>query len=357
MRIVITGASGNVGTALLRRLQGSGAAHEIEGVCRRPPAHGAPYEGVSWTSVDLADADAKQTLVRVFQGADAVVHLAWGFQPAHDHAYLERVGVDGTRAVVKAAQEVGVPRLVHLSSVAAYSSGPKNRRIDESWPTGGVFTLPYSRHKVAAERLLDAHEQQYPGRPGIIRLRPGLVVQRDAGSSLLRYGLPAVAPSVLVRHIGVLPLDKDFAVQFIHADDVASAIDLALAKETTGAVNLAGEPIVTRRLLADALEARELHVPRRVLRTVTAATWRTHLQPLEPGWVDLAFAVPLMDTSRAGEELGWRPTVDMATALREVLEGMGAGHGTSSPALRPRTVLDELRRVVSHGPVGKRRLP
>jgi hypothetical protein len=64
-----------------------------------------------------------------------------------------------------------------------------------------------------------------------------------------------------------------------------------------------------------------------------------------------------MDTSRAGEELGWRPTVDMTTALREVLDGMGEGHGTSSPALRPRTVVDELRRVVSHGPVGKRRLP
>jgi hypothetical protein len=47
----------------------------------------------------------------------------------------------------------------------------------------------------------------------------------------------------------------------------------------------------------------------------------------------------------------------MTTALREVLDGMGEGHGTSSPALRPRTVVDELRRVVSHGPVGKRRLP
>ena len=357
MRIVITGASGNVGTALLRRLQQSGADHEIAGVCRRPPAHGAPYEGVSWTSVDLADTGAAQTLARVFQDADAVVHLAWGFQPSHNHVYLERVGVVGTRAVVRAALEVGVRRLVHVSSVAAYSSGPKDRRIDESWPTGGVSTLPYSRHKVAVERLLDAHEQQYAGRPGIIRLRPGLVVQRAAGGSLLRYGLPAVTPSMLLRHIGVLPLDKDFAVQCIHADDVASAIDLALAAGTTGALNLAGEPIVTRSLLAHALAARALHVPRRVLRAVTATAWRTHLQPLEPGWVDLAFAVPLMDTSRAGEELGWRPTVDMTTALREVLDGMGEGHGTSSPALRPRTVVDELRRVVSHGPVGKRRLP
>jgi nucleoside-diphosphate-sugar epimerase len=356
MRIVITGASGNVGTALLRRLQATGA-HDIVGVCRRPPSHGAPYGGVSWTSLDLADTSAAHTLGRVFPGADAVVHLAWGFQPAHDHAYLERVGVQGTRAVVQAAHQAGVPHLIHLSSVGAYSPGPKNRRIDESWPTDGVPSLPYSRHKVATERLLDAHEQRYPGSPAITRLRPGLVVQRDAGSSLLRYGLPAVTPSVLLRHVPVLPLDKDFVVQCIHADDVASAIDLALASETTGALNLAGEPIVTRRLLADALQARAVHVPSHVLRMVTAATWRAHLQPLEPGWIDLAFAVPLMDTSRAHNELGWRPKVEMTTALSEVVAGMAAGHGTNSPALRPRTVLDELRSAIRSGSVGKRRLP
>lgn len=130
MRIVITGASGNVGTALLRRLAGGG--HEIVGVCRRPPDPVAPYDIATWTPLDLAGDDVDESLAPVLADADAVVHLAWGFQPSHDVRYLERVGVGGTRAVVDAARRAGVPHLVHMSSVGAYSPRPGHGRVDES---------------------------------------------------------------------------------------------------------------------------------------------------------------------------------------------------------------------------------
>ena len=58
MRIVITGASGNVGTALLRRLAAAGSAHDLVGVVRRPPEPVGPYESVHWHSLDVAGADA-----------------------------------------------------------------------------------------------------------------------------------------------------------------------------------------------------------------------------------------------------------------------------------------------------------
>ena len=74
VRIVITGASGNVGTALLRRLAGAG--HDLVGVCRRPPGLVAPYDAATWHSLDLADDSAERELTEVFRGADAVVHLA-----------------------------------------------------------------------------------------------------------------------------------------------------------------------------------------------------------------------------------------------------------------------------------------
>ena len=122
VRIVITGASGNVGTALLRRLTGAG--HDLVGVCRRPPGPVAPYDVATWHPLDLAVDGAERELTDVFRGADAVVHLAWGFQPSHDVAYLERVDVHGTRAVVGAAQRAGVAHLVHMSSLGAYSPGP-----------------------------------------------------------------------------------------------------------------------------------------------------------------------------------------------------------------------------------------
>ncbi len=137
MRIVITGASGNVGSALLRRLVGAGG-HELVGVVRRPPDTGeAPFGEVRWVSLDLTEDESLPLLRDTFAGAEAVVHLAWGFQPSHDLRYLEELGVGGTRRVLDAVTSAGVPHLVHMSSVGAYSPKRDDRPVDESWPTGG----------------------------------------------------------------------------------------------------------------------------------------------------------------------------------------------------------------------------
>ncbi|MGA8209957.1 MAG: NAD-dependent epimerase/dehydratase family protein, partial [Nocardioidaceae bacterium] len=228
MRIVVTGASGNVGSALLRRLVGDGD-HDVVGLVRRVPDGGAPFGSVRWHSVDLTAPGAAAPLTTAVAGADAVVHLAWGFQPSHDPAYLEELGVGGTARVLDAVASAGVPHLVHMSSVGAYSPRRDDRPVDETWPTRGVASSPYSRHKAAAERLLDRHEAAHPGRL-VTRLRPGIVGQHDAGSALLRYGLPAVVPAGLLRHLPLLPLDRRLVVPMVHADDVADAIVRVLAR-------------------------------------------------------------------------------------------------------------------------------
>jgi nucleoside-diphosphate-sugar epimerase len=355
VRIVITGASGNVGTALLRRFDRDPGRHELVGVCRRPPASGSPYSGVSWRSLDLADTD-EAALRTVLRGADAVVHLAWGFQPSHDVGYLQRLGVGGTRAVVAAAQAEGVAHLVHMSSVGAYSPGP-DAPVDESWPTEGVPTLAYSLHKAAAERLLDEHERRHPDGTAVARLRPGLIVQRDAGSALLRYAVPAFVPGALLRHVPLLPVDRDLVVPLVHSDDVADAVVRVLERRATGAFNLAAEPPVTRDLIAEVLGATPVHLPRSALRAVADLAWRVQLQPLDPGWIDLAFAAPLLDTGRARRELDWAPTVDARTALADVVAGMADTASATSPALRPRSVAAELTDAVRRGPIGRRLLP
>ncbi|MDP9394764.1 MAG: NAD-dependent epimerase/dehydratase family protein, partial [Actinomycetota bacterium] len=164
MRIVVTGASGNLGTALLRRLAADDEAHDVVGIVRRPPQAGADYAGVEWHALDLADDDAAARLRGIVEGADAVVHLAWLFQPSRDIDYLRKATVGGSRAVLDAATEAGVGHLVHLSSLGAYSPGPKDRAVDESWPTGGSPTLPYSRHKVEVEpSRVDRLDPRTPG--------------------------------------------------------------------------------------------------------------------------------------------------------------------------------------------------
>jgi nucleoside-diphosphate-sugar epimerase len=230
-------------------------------------------------------------------------------------------------------------------------------RVDESWPTDGIESLAYSKEKAAAERLLDEYEKNGAGRLVITRMRPALVVQRDAGSAILRYGLPAFVPSSVLRLVKVLPLDPTLVIQAVHTPDVADAIARALERRVGGAFNLAADPPLAASDIADALGARLVPVPRGVLRAAVAAGWSLGLQPLDPGWLDLAFAVPLMDSGRARRELGWEPHTDARTALAELVAGMKAGVGTSSPPLRPRAVAAELRDLLSRGPISHRRLP
>ncbi|WP_308257322.1 NAD-dependent epimerase/dehydratase family protein [Pseudonocardia lacus] len=353
---MITGASGNVGTALLRRLQRDPTEHDLAGVARRPPRDGQPYRDVAWTALDLAAPDAATALGPVFRGADAVVHLAWMFQPSHDTAYLDRAGIGGTRAVLDAARAEGVPHLVHMSSVGAYSPGPADgRAVDERWPTGGIDSLAYSREKVAAERLLDEHERRHPDGPAVARLRPGLIVQRDSGSALLRYGVPPFVPASLLRHVPLLPVDRSLVVPLVHTDDVADAVERVLLRRATGPFNLMAPPPVTRDTIAEVLGARAVHLPRPVLRAATWASWHARLQPLDPGWIDLAFAAPLVDTTRARRELDWSPSVDAVSALAEVVAGMADTAATSSPALRRRSVAAELAALVRRGPAAHRK--
>src|SRR4051812_16885522 len=190
LRVAVTGASGNVGSALVDVLQQAG--HHVTGLSRRAPASDQPpFAGVPWRQLDLTSEGDVPELRRVVRGADAVVHLAWGFQPSHRLDQLEELGVGGTRRVAESVVAEGVPHLVHLSSVGAYSPRTGSTPVDEQHPTNGVPSSPYSSHKVAAERLLDSVAADHPGLV-VTRLRPGIIGQRAAGSALLRYGVPGL---------------------------------------------------------------------------------------------------------------------------------------------------------------------
>lgn len=355
MRIVITGASGNIGSALLRRLTEQGE-HDLVGVVRRQPEDVAPFDSVEWSTLDLTRQDDEPALLAACAGADAVVHLVWGFQPTHREDYLAELGVGGTRRVIEAVRGAGVPHLVHMSSVGAYSPKQDDSPVDETWPTDGVPSSMYSRHKVAAERLLDRLESDAPGLV-VTRIRPGIVGQQKAGSELLRYTLPGLLPAALLNHVPVLPLDRGLAIPMVHADDVADAIVRVLEAKAPGAFNLAAPPPITADAIAGVLGARLVHVPSTVVRTAVSLTWHARLQQLDPGWIDLAYALPLLDTSRATTELGWSATKESLFVLAETVEGMREGAHDRSPVLRPRSVPAAVGRFVRRGPVSLRRRP
>jgi UDP-glucose 4-epimerase len=353
MRIAVTGATGNIGTALLRRL--AREDHEVVGLARRVPRGSVGGAPVTWRSVDLTRV-APDELAEAFAGADAVVHLAWGFQPSHDLAYLHELGVGGTRRVVEAVAAAGVPHLVHMSSLGAYSPRRDDTPADEAYPTDGVPTSRYSRHKVAAERLLD--EAEAAGTLGTVtRLRPGVVGQRVAGSALLRYGVPGFVPGRALGWLPVLPLDRGLRISVVHADDVADAVVRVLDGRVGGAFNLAADPPLTAPDIAEVLGARLVHVPSSALRPVVDVAWRLRLQQVDTGWLDMAFALPLLDAGRARAELGWSPTKDAVAVFREVVDGMREAVDGPTPALRRRTVAGTVRDALRHRAVDRRHRP
>jgi UDP-glucose 4-epimerase len=332
MRVVVVGASGNVGTSTLAALANDPQVESIVGVQRRTPDYSIPK--TDWVAGDVT----YSSLADVFEGADVVIHLAWLIQPARDLELLRSVNVDGSARVFRAVRDAGVPALVYASSVGAYSPGPKDRPVDESWPTNGIPSSYYARHKAETERLLDSFERENPD-TRVVRLRPGLIFKREAGSEIRRLFAGPFLPTALLRPglIPVVPRTERLVFQAVHSYDVGEAYRLAAVREVHGAFNIAADPVLDPEELGRILDARPVPLPAAALRIGASLTWRLRLQPASPGWVDMALSVPCMDTTRAREELGWEPRRTSGEALLDLLEGMREKAGVSTPPLDPKT--------------------
>src|SRR4051794_15160320 len=303
MRVVVTGATGNVGTSVLHALAGEEQVTEIVGIARRRPSLSWPK--TTWVEADISQDDG--ALERHFRGADCVVHLAWLIQPSRDEATLYATNVAGSQRVFDATAGAGVPALVYAPPVGAYSAGPKDRPVDESWPTNGIAPSFYSRHKAATERVLDSFERKHP-ELRVVRYRPGLIFKREAATEIRRLFAGPFLPNPLVHPslIPVVPKVERLRFQAVHSLDVGDAYRLAIVRDDArGPYNVAADPVIDPEVLGRLLRARPVTVPPRLLRTLADLAWRLRLQPTPKGWVDMALGVPIMSTERIRRELGW----------------------------------------------------
>ncbi|WP_086819426.1 NAD-dependent epimerase/dehydratase family protein [Allokutzneria sp. NRRL B-24872] len=325
MRIAVTGASGNVGTALLRRLP---KGWSVAAIARRRPDQVEPYARADWATCDVGTDEA--ALREAFSGVDAVVHLAWAIHPRTDDPEMRRTNIVGTRNVLAAARHAGVRHLVFGSSVAAYEPADRWAVVDEDWPLGGIEGSAYSEQKAVAEALVTDSGLR------TACVRPASVVQRASGAEMRRWLLSSLFPlSLLKKRWLPLPLWPGFRLQLVHADDVAAALVQIVDRRATGAFNLAADPLLTANDIGRVLGGIRVPVPLSSLRGLAWTAWRLGLQPLHPGWLALADQACLVRCERARAELDWRPEHDSADALAEVIGGMASGAGEQSPPLKP----------------------
>jgi nucleoside-diphosphate-sugar epimerase len=277
MRIVVTGASGNVGTAVVRTLVAHDMVDAVVGICRRP--HDWRPAKTTWVNLDVSTDDLGPALT----GADVVVHLAWLFQPTHDPNVTWQNNVVGTQRVLAAVAAAEVPAVVVASSVGAYSPRSSLDPVDESWPTMGYAGAAYSREKSYVERMLDHHEALHPDRR-VVRMRPAFIFQRSAALEQRRLFVGPLVPHGLLVHgrLPVVPLPRSLHLQALQADDVAAAYAEAALRPVHGAFNL-GTDVLDPRGIASALGSRWVPLPAGVLNGAVTVGFHLYAVPASPG--------------------------------------------------------------------------
>jgi nucleoside-diphosphate-sugar epimerase len=322
--VAVTGPTGTFGEGLIPLLQDDDRIARIIGIARGPfdPAERG------WTKMEYRQGDVRDpdTLQEAFAGADVVVHLAFLITGNASRETTRSINVDGTLNVFRAAAAAGAGRFVHASSVAAYGFHADNpETIDEEWPTRPAARLFYAQEKAELEELLEAEAGKHPElalyvlRPPVV-LGPNVIGRKDVLPGPLAplgrklFGRPRRLPVPVPMFVPALPM------QFIHEEDVGRAlVQCIVAAGPPGAYNIAGDGIVTAADVAREFGALPIPLPAATAQAAARAFSRLPFLPPVAEWVEAASRPAIMDTTKAREQLGWRPRYSGLEALRDTL--------------------------------------
>ncbi|WP_448624108.1 NAD-dependent epimerase/dehydratase family protein [Geodermatophilus sp. URMC 64] len=325
LTVAVTGPTGTFGSGLVPLLQEEPRVARIIGLARRP------FDPVErgWTKMEYRQGDVRDpdTLTEAFRDADVVVHLAFLITGNASRRTTRAINVEGTLNVFRAAAACGARRFVYASSVAAYGWHADNpERIAEDWPVRPAGRLFYAQEKAELEELLDAEAASAPDL-ALYLLRPPVVLGPNAvgAKDVLPGPLAPLGRRLLGRPrrlpVPVPVVVPEFELQFIHEEDVGRALLLCvLGAGPPGAYNIAGDGILTVGDVAREFGALPLRVPPGPAQLTARALARLPFLPPSGEWVEAVSRPSIMDTTRAKEQLGWRPRYTGLEALRATLQ-------------------------------------
>jgi nucleoside-diphosphate-sugar epimerase len=309
--ILVTGASGSLGKAVVNRLLGDGK--RVRGFVRRVPD--SPPQGVEYVVGDLADATAVD---KAIAGADVVIHAGAAMKggwPEH-----KRATVDGTQHVVDACRTHGVRQFVHISSMSVVDwAGSDNRAVDEHAPLepSAEQRGAYTRAKLEAERIVAAAAKA--GLPCVI-LRPG---------QIFGGGIPLINGAVARKAAGrwLVLGDGRLELPLVYIDDVVQAIVAAVERRITNGEIIQiidPEPLTQEDVLAAAGGGRPIvRVPRRLVFALGKLSELPFAvlgkqSPVAAYRLKSALARLHYESDRAAKLLGWRPEVGVREGIKRV---------------------------------------
>lgn len=239
---LVTGASGFVGAAVVRKLLEAGEAVRV---LMRPTSDRANIEGLD-VEVTLGDLKDPASLAPAVKGCRTLYHVAADYHIwTRDPEAMFRANVDGSVAVVRAAAEAGVERIVYTSSVAVLGIPKDGRPGDEDTPvTFDDMIGPYKQSKYVAEEMIRelAAKEGWP----VVIVNPSTPIgPRDVK--------PTPTGRIVVDAAsGRMPAYVDTGLNVAHVDDVATGHLLARAKGRIGErYVLGGEDMSLSQILTE----------------------------------------------------------------------------------------------------------
>jgi nucleoside-diphosphate-sugar epimerase len=326
LTVAITGPTGDIGRALLRRLDTAPEVDKVVGMARRQfnPAE-LGLEKTEYRQGDILEPDSIANLV---EGADVLVHLAFIILGGHDET--RRINLTGTRNVFDAAVSSGVKRFVYTSSVAAYGFHEDNPQpLTEDVLPKGTDDFYYSAQKAELERelhrMVDGTEvETYVFRPCVVA-GPDALTLVEAMMTQLQLGgrLPQITTFLnTVPFLKPVLPDPGSPFQLVHHDDVAQALVASITgRGEPGIYNLAAEGTIGVSDLASALGWYSVPIPNLAVEVTAEVISRIPFAPAELSWINALRVPVLMDTQKAREKLGWVPAHDTRETLAQTVEG------------------------------------